>query len=106
MLSASVEVRVRYQETDKMGIVYHANYLKYFERAREHLLGTDELVRLLSSDLPWEGQLKVEPVRETADIECHGVLFGGCLSVLSNLVGTPKTIAFGLQTIKSGSVST
>lgn len=50
----------------------------------------DELARLLSSDLPWEGQLKVEPVGETADIECHGVLFGGCLSVISNLVGTPN----------------
>ncbi len=26
--------------------MYHANYLKYFERAREHLLGVEELVRL------------------------------------------------------------
>lgn len=28
------QVRVRYQETDRMGIVYHANYLSYFELGR------------------------------------------------------------------------
>jgi len=27
-------------------VVYHANYLKYFERARENLIGTDALVKL------------------------------------------------------------
>ena len=42
----SFPLRVRYAETDAMGVVYHANYLKYFERAREHLIGVDELVRL------------------------------------------------------------
>lgn len=30
----SVEVRVRYQETDGMGVVYHGNYLTWFEIAR------------------------------------------------------------------------
>lgn len=43
-------VRVYYEDTDHSGVVYHANYLKYFERAREHLLGPDELVRLLEED--------------------------------------------------------
>ena len=38
MLYASVEVRVRYEETDKMGIVYHANYFTWFEVARIELL--------------------------------------------------------------------
>lgn len=40
------EVQIYYEDTDFTGIVYHANYLKYFERAREHLLGPAELVRL------------------------------------------------------------
>lgn len=39
-------VQVYYEDTDLSGAVYHANFLKYFERAREHLLGPDELVRL------------------------------------------------------------
>ena len=29
-----MDVRVYYEDTDAAGIVYHANYLKYFERAR------------------------------------------------------------------------
>ena len=44
------EVQIYYEDTDFTGIVYHANYLKYFERAREHLLGVEELVRLLRED--------------------------------------------------------
>ena len=43
-------VRIYYEDTDHSGVVYHANYLKYFERAREHLLGPDELVRLLDEE--------------------------------------------------------
>lgn len=39
-------VRIYYEDTDHSGVVYHANYLKYFERARTHVLGPDELVRL------------------------------------------------------------
>jgi acyl-CoA thioester hydrolase len=31
-------IRVRYAETDKMGVVYHANYLLYFEEARTEFL--------------------------------------------------------------------
>jgi acyl-CoA thioester hydrolase len=35
---ADTPVHVRYGETDMMGIVYHANYLLYFEDARTHFL--------------------------------------------------------------------
>lgn len=31
-------VRVYYEDTDAGGLVYHANYVKYFERARTELL--------------------------------------------------------------------
>jgi acyl-CoA thioester hydrolase len=33
-MSFAVRTRVRYVETDQMGVVYHANYLVYFELAR------------------------------------------------------------------------
>lgn len=46
MRAATHEVQIYYEDTDHSGLVYHANYLKYFERAREHLLGVRELVRL------------------------------------------------------------
>ncbi|MCB9676703.1 MAG: YbgC/FadM family acyl-CoA thioesterase [Alphaproteobacteria bacterium] len=43
-------VQIYYEDTDFSGIVYHPNYLKYFERAREHMLGVEELVRLWDED--------------------------------------------------------
>lgn len=33
-----MEIRVRYQETDQMRRVYHANYLAYFEMGRTEML--------------------------------------------------------------------
>ena len=33
-----MEVRVYYDDTDCGGVVYYANYLRYFERARTHYL--------------------------------------------------------------------
>lgn len=35
---ATARVRVRYAETDQMGVVYHANYLVWFEVARVEIL--------------------------------------------------------------------
>ena len=33
-----MEIRTYYEDTDAGGVVYHANYLRYFERARTELL--------------------------------------------------------------------
>jgi len=33
-----IEIRVRYQETDPMGLLHHANYFVYFEIGRTELL--------------------------------------------------------------------
>jgi acyl-CoA thioester hydrolase len=38
--SAVVELRVRYAETDQMGVVYHANYLVWCEIGRTELIRT------------------------------------------------------------------
>jgi len=38
MIESRSHVTVRYAETDMMGIVYHANYLPWFEVARTQLL--------------------------------------------------------------------
>lgn len=38
MLVSETKVRVRYGETDKMGVVYHGNYALYFEIARTEAL--------------------------------------------------------------------
>jgi len=38
MYSAETQVRVRYGETDQMGIVYYGNYPLYFEVGRTNLM--------------------------------------------------------------------
>jgi acyl-CoA thioester hydrolase len=38
--SAATQVRVRYADTDQMGVVYYANYLIWFEVGRTELLRT------------------------------------------------------------------
>ena len=36
--TGTAELRVRYEETDRAGVVYHANYLRYFEVGRTELM--------------------------------------------------------------------
>ena len=43
-------ITIYYEDTDLTGSVYHANYLAFFERAREHCLGVEELVRMYRED--------------------------------------------------------
>jgi len=40
----ATDIRVRYQETDNMGVVYYANYLVWFEVARTEFLRSMGLV--------------------------------------------------------------
>jgi acyl-CoA thioester hydrolase len=40
----STEIRVRYKETDQMGIAYYSNYLVWFEVARTELFRASGLV--------------------------------------------------------------
>lgn len=52
----AIGIRVYYEDTDASGVVYHANYLRYFERARTEWLESRGMTH-----------------RELA--ETHGVLF-------------------------------
>lgn len=38
MVSYDTKIRVRYGETDKMGVVYHGSYVDYYEVARTELM--------------------------------------------------------------------
>jgi acyl-CoA thioester hydrolase len=49
-------IRVRYAETDRMGLLHHANYLVYFEQARTDLLRS---LGLTYRDLEDQGYLLV-----------------------------------------------
>lgn len=37
-IESKVDIEVRYYETDKMGIVHHSNYVRYFECGRHQFL--------------------------------------------------------------------
>ena len=39
-------VQIYYEDTDHSGVVYHPNFLKFFERAREHVINSETLARL------------------------------------------------------------
>ena len=56
MLSGEIAIRVRYAETDRMGLLHHANYLVYFEQGRTELLRTRGLAY---KDLEDQGYLLV-----------------------------------------------
>ncbi|MBM4070771.1 MAG: acyl-CoA thioesterase [Planctomycetes bacterium] len=42
-LTGEISIRVRYAETDRMGLLHHANYLVYFEQGRTELLRSQGL---------------------------------------------------------------
>jgi len=56
MLSGEITIRVRYAETDRMGLLHHANYLVYFEQGRTELLRS---LGLAYKDLEDQGYLLV-----------------------------------------------
>lgn len=73
------QVQVYYEDTDHSGVVYHANYLKYFERAREGVIGPAALVRL------WKDQGYGFAVYK-ADINyLDGAEFGDTLDIVSTV---------------------
>ena len=56
MTTGDITIRVRYAETDRMGLLHHANYLVYFEQGRTELLRAQGLAY---KDLEDQGVLLV-----------------------------------------------
>jgi len=73
--TAHFSVQIYYEDTDFSGVVYHPNFLKYFERAREHVIGANILQQL------WADQGLCFAVYKT-DMICHeGVEFADIIDV-------------------------
>jgi acyl-CoA thioester hydrolase len=51
VIRGDMEFPVYYEDTDLSGFVYHANYLKYFERSREHVIGIRFLKELFDQGI-------------------------------------------------------
>ena len=73
-VSGTIQIRVRYFETDRMGLLHHANYLVYFEQGRIELLRS---LGLNYKDLEDQGYLMVVvrfQVRYRSPARCDDVL--------------------------------
>ncbi|MCH4293409.1 thioesterase [Shewanella sp. 3B26] len=73
-------VQIYYEDTDFSGVVYHANFIKYFERAREHVIGAGALRQL------WQEQ-GIGFAVYRCDMVCNeGVEFADVVEVRSKVV--------------------
>lgn len=81
-------VQIYYEDTDHSGVVYHPNFLKYFERAREHVIGCEWLKQL------WNEQGLGFAVYKANQVFQQGVVFATVGEVRSQVVleGKYKTI--------------
>jgi YbgC/YbaW family acyl-CoA thioester hydrolase len=71
------EVQIYYEDTDLSAFVYHPHYLSYFERAREHLLGPQELARL------WRDEGVGFVVHKASLVYKEGAIFGDVIEIRS-----------------------
>ena len=97
--TVDIEVRVRYAETDKMGVAYYANYFIWFE------VGRAELCRKKGfsyADLESLGYILV-----VTDAHCryrNSAKYDEMLLIRTRLRGVNKRmITFGYQLLKKGS---
>lgn len=84
MIVSRSQIRVRYAETDMMGVVYHGNYLPWFEVGRTQLLREHGLVY---RDLEAQGYLL--PVIEVGVKYLRPALYDDDLTVITTLAEKP-----------------
>jgi acyl-CoA thioester hydrolase len=87
-------VRVRYAETDQMGVVYHANYLIWFE------VGRVELMRSLGFDYK-RMELDDDTYIVVADVHCryqHPARYDELLTVRTRILeAKTRSLKFGYE---------
>lgn len=83
-IQTEIEIKVRFSEVDAMRVVWHGNYLKYFEDAREALGDENGLDYL---DVSAKGYF-VPIVRSEID-HLWPITYGSRVKVIARLVDTP-----------------
>lgn len=90
------KIKVSYSDTDQMGFMHHANYLKYYEKARWDLFS--------EIDLPYkeiEEQGHIFPVIECRICYHHPAFYDDIISVETELVSVKGArILFGNKMFK------
>lgn len=87
-------IKVRYAETDMMGVVYHANYLLYFEEAR-----TDFLDKVGFPFIEFEKRGYLCPVYEVSLKYGEPLRYGEDAYVLTSVVENRPTKTTYLQQV-------
>lgn len=89
-----VNIRVRYAETDQMGVVYHSNYLIWFE------VGRVELMRSLGFDYK-RMELDDDTYIVVADVHCryhHPARYDEVLTLRTRILeAKTRTLKFGYE---------
>ncbi len=89
-----VTVRVRYAETDQMGVVYHSNYFIWFE------VGRVELMRALGFDYK-QMEIQDDTFIVVADVHCryhHSARYDELLTVRTRILeAKTRTLKFGYE---------
>lgn len=87
-----MEIRVYYEDTDLGGIVYHANYIKYCERARSEHFFTHGM-------MPGEGATSGFVVRTLKADYLATATLGDILEVTTEILSTKNSSVTLLQQI-------
>ena len=93
------ERKINYYETDKMGIVHHSNYIRFFEEARCELLE--------KNDLPYdlmESKGIMSPVLGVSCIYKQHITFGDIIKVhtyIKDFSGVKFTVAYEIYNKKT-----
>lgn len=98
LVRSSSMVRVRYAETDQMGIAYHGNYLAWFEVGR-----TDLLREYGMTYRQLEGQDVRLPVIETRVVYRRPALYDDVLQIRTQLVEVSGArLTFEYEVVRDG----
>ncbi len=83
-LTVSTEVRVRFNENDPLGIVWHGNYIKYFEDGREAFGREHNIGYLEIFDLGFS-----TPIVESSCKHKLSLKYGDVAKVVTEFICTP-----------------
>ena len=85
MLTSTLPIRIYYEDTDAGGVVYYANYLKFFERGRTEFLRN---VNIQQDSLLVEG---IAFMVKKVDMDCiKSARFNQLLTVCSEVISHRK----------------
>ena len=86
MITSETKIRVRYDEVDKMGYVYHGNYAKYY-----HISRTELLRRIGISEKELENNNVILPVTEMSIKYIKPIFYDDIITIQTSLLSLPAS---------------